>query len=34
VFWARGFNIPMGADIFRDVGARISSITGSMPTTR
>lgn len=30
-FWADGFNVPLGTDIFRDVAGRISSIAGSIP---
>lgn len=32
-FWAEGFNVPLGTDIFRDAAGRISSIAGSIPTT-
>lgn len=30
-FWASGFNVPLAADMLRDVAGRISSIAGSIP---
>ncbi|OBT97552.1 hypothetical protein VE01_04443 [Pseudogymnoascus verrucosus] len=32
-FWAQDFNIPLAADILRDVAGRVSNIVGMVPTT-
>lgn len=32
-FWSTGFNVPLAADMLRDIAGRISGIQGSVPVT-